>query len=86
MELNQTESNTESCGCGGHAKAEEKLGGCGCGGHAKAEEKRGGCGCGGHHSGQEVRHAHSPEAEEMRAEGHQDLSEGRRNLGLRSAK
>ena len=46
----------------------------------------GGCGCGGHHSDQEVRHAHSPEAEEMRAEGHQDLSEGRRNLGLRSAK
>ena len=57
-------------------------------------EEKSTCGCGGacgtghgkRAAGGPARHVDSPAAQERKAEGHIDLSEGRLNLGLRTAK
>ncbi|MFT0847842.1 hypothetical protein VR010_08815 [Actinomycetaceae bacterium L2_0104] len=60
--------------------------------HATEEKSTCGCGgaCGTGHgkraAGGPARHVDSPAAQERKAEGHIDLSEGRLNLGLRTAK
>lgn len=57
----------------------EEKSSCGCGGA-----------CGGGHgkrvAGGPARHVDSPAAQERKGQGHTDLSEGRLNLGLRTAK
>jgi len=87
---------TETCACGKHQVPAENArpasGGCGCGGKGHGGHGGhghghggGGCGCGGKGHGGHGGHGGHAHPAQPATDAPPDLSDGRENLGLRSA-